>query len=320
MLYRKINGIDKPLSALTYGTPGAAFMGAYEHAQKSYDWAWEAGFRTFDTAHSYGAGEEVLGKWLEERGYRNEAVILDKGCNPGQEGSDDVFSPETIRSQIEESLKKLRTDHVELYLLHRDDPSKPVGPIVEELNRLKKEGKVLVFGVSNWSLSRILAAKQYAAENGLEAFGAVSPAYSLVEYIHDPWGGSIALSGEQGKDYRAYLEKTGLPVFNYSSLGRGYLSGKFRTGDVIEEKLRPAPIAEYDAPVNRARLKRAEELAREKGLTVSQIGILWLLHEPMNLFPIISPSTKEHIESNAQAVDMQLTDAECRYLLGGERE
>ena len=319
MQYKTIAGIRKSLSALTYGTPGSAFGGYEEDAFRSYDLAWDAGFRTFDTAHSYGAGEEILGKWLASRGHRNDAVILDKGCNPGQKGSNDIFSAETIRTQLEESLRKLQPDHVELYILHRDDPSVPVDAIVEELNRLQKEGRILAFGGSNWRFDRVLAANAYAEVHGLVGFAAVSPAYSLLDYEHDPWGGSVSLAGDAQKDYRAWLQQTQLPVFNYSSLGRGYLSGKFRTdgGKPIEECLHPAPIMEYDGPVNRARLARAEQLAQEKDCTVSQIGLAWLFAQPLNLFPLVSPSSEAHIRDNVEALNIHLTEEERSWLLNG---
>ena len=122
MNYRKIPGIDKPLSALTYGTPWTATKAQTRaEAFESYDLAWEAGFRCFDTAHSYGEGEETLGLWLSDRKHRSEAVLLDKGCNPGQQGSPDVMSAATIRAQLDQSLRRLRTDCVELYVLHRAD-------------------------------------------------------------------------------------------------------------------------------------------------------------------------------------------------------
>ena len=127
MKYRKLEGIDRQLSVLVYGTPWTATRSdERENAFKSYDYAWDAGFRAFDTAHSYGVGEETFGLWLKSRGCRNEAVIIDKGCNPGQNGSPDDFSAATIREQLEESLRRLQTDHVEFYLLHRDDPKTPV--------------------------------------------------------------------------------------------------------------------------------------------------------------------------------------------------
>ena len=317
MKYRMIDAIDKRLSVLTYGSPRAAGQGDREEAFKIYDRAWDAGFRTFDTAHLYGCGEEVLGAWIEARGHRNEAVILDKGCNPGMIGSDDVFSAATIREQAEESLRRLRTDHVELYILHRDDPSIPVDEIVGELNRLKEEGKILRFGGSNWTMDRVIAANRYAKAHGLTGFTAVSPAYSLVEFMRDPWGGSVALSGDAQKPYRDWLKENQMPVFNYSSLGRSYLSGKFRTdsGKKIEDCLDEAPIAEYDSPVNRARLQRAEQLAEEKGCTVSQIGLAWLMHQKMLLFPITTPTTKEHMLESIAALDIALTEEEYARLL-----
>ena len=320
MKYKSLSGIDTPLSALTYGTPYTATNAATRaEAFLSYDLAWEAGFRTFDTAHSYGAGEETLGAWLAARGHRNSAVILDKGCNPGQAGSPDVFSARTIREQVEESLRRLRTDRVELYILHRDDPSQPVDGIVEVLNQLKREGKLLRFGGSNWTMDRVKAANACAQARGLEGFTAVSPAYSLAEYLRDPWGGSVALSGDAQRPYREWLRETRLPVFCYSSLGRGYLSGKFRTdGDrPIEACIGSGAIQEYDAPENRERLRRAEILAAEKGATVSRVCLAWLLRQPLELYPIVAPTTAKHIAEAVAALDLTLTDRECRWLEGG---
>ena len=318
MNYHALPGIPVPLSALTYGTPGTATkITSRADAFRSYDLAWEAGFRTFDTAHSYGAGEETLGMWLSSRKRRNEAVILDKGCNPGQKGSADLFSAQTIRRQAEESLRRLQTDHVDLYILHRDDPSIPVDEIVEELNKLKREGKILLFGGSNWTLERVKAANAYAAAHGLDGFSAVSPAYSLAEYIHDPWGGSVALSGEKQRPYRDWLKETQLPVFCYSPLGRGYLSGKFRTDgeEPIEKCVSQGSIMEYDCPLNRERLRRAEALAKEKNCSVPQICLAWLFHQPLNLFPIVAPSSDAHIRDNVGALAAAITDSEAEWLL-----
>ena len=195
----------------------------------------------------------------------------------------------------------------------------PVDEIVDELNKLKQEGKILRFGGSNWTLERTLAANAYAQARGLEGFTAASPAYSLAEYMRDPWGGSVALSGAAQAPFRAWLRETQLPVFCYSSLGRGYLSGKFRTdgGQPIEACVGKGSIMEYDAPVNRARLARAEKLAGEKGCSVSQICLQWLLRQPLNLFPIVAPSSEAHIRDNAAALDLELTDRECEWLLEG---
>ena len=115
------------------------------------------------------------------------------------------------------------------------------------------------------------------------------------------------------------LRETRLPVFCYSSLGRGYLSGKFRPdGDKpIEACIGGGAILEYDAPENRDRLRRAERLAAEKGVTVSRICLAWLLRQPMELYPIVAPTTAAHIAEAVAALDLTLTDRECRWLEGG---
>ena len=249
---------------LVYGTGNLKITGeCREDAFEVLDHAWEMGFRIYDTAYSYGKAEENLGAWMEQRGVRDQIVVIDKGCNPGQKGSPDVFSGETIRQQLQQSLERLRTEHVEYYILHRDDPAKPVDEIIDTLNDRKDRGLIGRFGASNWTFERILEANAYAEKHALEGFTAVSPNYCMADLVHDPSGGSVTLSGEGAAEYRAWLEENQMPVYNYSSLGRGFLSGKFRTdGETpIEKCLWPLPIQEYDSPENRARLSRAEQLA-----------------------------------------------------------
>ena len=175
-------------------------------------------------------------------------------------------------------------------------------------------------GVSNWTWQRIREGNKYAADHGLKGFQALSPAYSLAEFVHDPWGRSITLSGAANEKMREAYFQSGLPVFTYSSLARGYLSGKFVTdGDrPIEDCLWWAPIKEYGCPEDRQRLHRAEEMARKKELTVSQIALAWLLHQSDNLFPIVSPSSTSHMEEVIQSLTVPLTQKEQNWLLMGQ--
>lgn len=321
MIYRNIEGIQKSLSALVYGTGNAVVSGTdKEAAFACLDLAWQYGFRVFDSAHIYGNAEENLGSWLLSRGYREQAVLLDKGCNPGMEGSCDVFSAATVRGQIEESFRRLRTDHIDCYLLHRDDERRSVGEIVEILNEYKEKGKIDAFGGSNWKRERIEEADRYAKEHGLAGFTLVSPCFSLAELKRDIWGGSVKLSGKENEGFRRYLKESGKAVFCYSSLARGYLSGKFDTrgGRRIEDCLPSAPIREYDCPENRARLARAEKMAKEKGCTVSQLCLKWILVQGLNAFPIVGPSTEEHIRECAEGLDVPLGGKEAEWLLFGE--
>lgn len=320
--YLRFDGIDKEASRLIYGTGTPRIASGDEgEALACLDRAWESGFRTFDTAHSYGLAEERLGAWMAARGVRDELVLVDKGCNPGQKGSDDTLSAETIRRQVRQSQERLQTDHFEFYLLHRDDKTKPVAEVVEVLNELKDEGVIDYFGVSNWEKERIQEAALYAREHGLEGFSVISPSFSLADLSQDLWGGSVTISGDDNADFRVWLEGSQMPVFNYSSLARGYLSGRYDPeGDSpIEDCLHSVSIREYDSPSNRGRLSRAFALSREKGCSVSQICLAWVLGQRMNLFPIVSPSSTRHMEENMAALDLDLSDEELAWLQDGER-
>lgn len=316
MLYEELEGISVPLSKLVFGSNGKMTTDDSGEAAECLDIAWEVGFRTFDTAHSYGTSEENIGAWIAKRGNRSEMVIMDKGCNPGQAGSADVFSGKTIREQLKMSLDRLQTDYVDIYALHRDDESQPVDEIVETLNALKEEGKIRRFGGSNWKMYRIKQANRYAEKHGLTGFSVLSPAYSLADYVQDPWGGSVTLSGEENRDYREWLVENQMPVLNYSSLARGFLSGRFRSvnEENIGQYLWEGTIKEYYGAANMLRLKRAEELAKKKDAAVSQICLAWLLAQEMNLFPLIAPSTEAHMQEAAGVFDIRLSEEECTWL------
>lgn len=321
MLYTQLEGIEVKASRLVFGTGTRKVFGDdVGAAMECLDMVWEAGFTVFDSAHSYQNAEQNLGKWLSKRGCRDKLILLDKGCNPGQHGSEDTFSGETIRKQLDMSLERLQTEYIDLYILHRDDPTKPVDEIVETLNELKDRGKILRFGGSNWSYERILEANAYAESHGLTGFTVCSPQYSMVDYVSDPWGGSVSATGKAQAPYRKWLEETGMPAFNYSALGRGYLSGRYRTDQrqPIEESLWWGPIREYHSPENTARLARAEQLAREKGCTVPQIAVAWLCRQKMNLFPILSPSSESHIRETVEALHLPLKESEARWITTGE--
>ena len=317
MKYNTLGGIDKPLSKLVFGTGNDKISGTDTNiAYNCLDLAYENGFTVFDSAHIYGNAEENLGNWLELRGLRDKIVIIDKGCNPGMIGSNDVLSPDTIRSQVTTSLERLHTDYIDIYILHRDDNTKGVGPIVEVLNELKSQGKINKFGGSNWTWNRVKEANDYALEHGLEGFSVASPCYNLAEYVNDPWGGSVSISGSSNKVARDWFLEQNMPIFNYSSLARGFLSGKFRTDSnkPIEECLWWGPIKEYYSSSNIEKLKRAEQLASEKNCSVSQICLAWLFAQPLLLFPIISPSSVEHMEDNINALDIHLSQNETKWL------
>ena len=313
MRTKKIEGLQVPVSRFIYGT-ATARMTAGENADDILDAALESGITTFDTARLYGAAERVLGDWIERRGVRSRVNVLTKGCYQNEERA--RVSPADIRSDLEESLEQLKLKSVDIYLLHRDDPSVPVETLVDCLNELKRAGKFKLFGGSNWSVERLVAANRYAAENGLQPFSISSPSYSLAEMIRDPWGGSVWLSGPSREADRRWYAENQLPVFAYSSLTRGFLSGKYRTSqkEEIHSTLSWAPVEEYYCEANVERLRRAECLAEKKGATVPAVVLAWALRQPMNLFCILSPSSRQHLEALLCAFQLSLSDEEAAWL------
>lgn len=304
MEYRQLLNIHKKASRIVYGAGNHIISGDdSDKAIECLDAAYESGFTVFDTAHIYGNSEKNLGLWLEKRNLYKDVILMDKGCNPGMIGSKEVMSPKLIREQVNMSLERLRTDYIDLYVLHRDDKEKEVGPIIEVLNELKEAGKIGIFGASNWTLDRFIEANEYATKHNLEGFSVSSPCYNMIELKKDPWGGSVHICGEHGKPYRKYLNEHKIPIICYSSLARGYLSGKYvTTGKSIEESLPSAPIQEYHHPDNVAILSRIEAIAKEHGCLVSQIALAWLISQDM-VYPITSPSSKKHMEDTIKSFE-----------------
>lgn len=314
-------GTNKPSERLVFGTGVEAVSGDDEKtAFEVLDGAFEAGFRIFDTANAYSNAEKNLGAWMNKNGVRDSIIILDKGHNTGMKGSSDKFGAKTVREQLYLSLDRLKTDKVDFYLLHRDDERGDISEIVDELDYQVKSGTVLRFGGSNFSWNRMCEANAYAQKSGKCGFSAYSPCYSLAVLERDLWGGSFKISGDENVGIRSELAKNRMPVFAYSSLARGYLSGKyipdeneniyFRSGEL--------PILEYDSVENRKRLIRARSLAEEKGCTVPQICLAWVLCSKMNVFPIVSPSKRAHIEDNMSAADIILSEEERLWLYSGK--
>lgn len=317
MKYKKIDGIDAQLSALTYGSPGPIAEGDASEAKECYEAAYEAGFRTFDTAYSYGNSEGNLGKWLTSTNKRKEIVILDKGHNPGALYMEpDEYGAKTIREQMKASLDRLQTEYVDMYILHRDDASKPVGEIVEVLTELHEKGMVRRFGGSNWTFSRVMEANAYAKEHGLVGFSVFSPQFSYAKLSNDPWGVSVSLRSDDNEEYRKWLTDTQYPVLNYSSIARGFLSGKYHSDNrkPIEECIGQAPIMEYNTPDNIERLRRAEIVAAKYSYSVPQVALAWIFRQPMNMFPIVSPTGKDHLKEIVDASEIVLSDEDLKFL------
>lgn len=315
MQYGHVAGVDKPISRIVQGTiqinTGDDAIGFAQ-----MDGAWEAGINAFDTAHVYGGGsnDKFLGRWIHARGVGEQVVVLAKGAH-----HNDVrrrVTPFDILADLHDTLARMKVDYVDLYVLHRDDTNVPVEPIVDALNQAQKAGKIGAFGGSNWTTARLEAANAYAAASGQTPFAVSSPNFSLADQKKEPWEGCITISGPGNEGERAWYAANKMPLFTWSSMAGGFLSGRITPENQGEftsyfDKL---AVECYASPDNFERLDRAKTLAAAKGLSMPQIALAYVVHYPLNIFALVGSANAEEIAANIVALNTPLTTQEMAYL------
>jgi aryl-alcohol dehydrogenase-like predicted oxidoreductase len=315
MQYGRIPGLDKPIARLVQGTVMLT-PDDLEYSFALLDDVFALGGTTFDTAHSYGGGavERVLGQWMSERGVRDHVVIITKGAHPNEDRR--RVTPFDIAADLHDSLARLKVETIDLYLLHRDDPTQPVGPIVDALNKHQRAGLIRAFGGSNWTHERIQAANAYAAANGLTGFAFSSPHFSLAEQIEEPWSECVSIAGPAGEGARAYYRESGMPLFTWSSMASGFFSGRF-TSDNLATFTSPEEwlcVRCYCNEANFRRLDRARQLAAEKGFTLPQIALAYVLAQPFDVYALVGCRSRAEFAENLAALDCALTPEEVAWL------
>ncbi|MHC4737132.1 MAG: aldo/keto reductase [Planctomycetota bacterium] len=314
MIYGAIEGLSKPLPRIIFGMLPLVNTDATTFSL--LDSITEMGCYAFDTAHAYGDGasEQVIGNWIQARNNRSEVIVIDKGAHPVR-GTNRV-NPESIKQDLQESLCRLKTDYIDLFLLHRDDPAVPVGPIIEVLNDLKNEGKIVLFGASNWNWKRLQEAAEYAQKNELSTFSVASNQYSLAIQYDDPYPGTFSINSSSDDSEWQWYKQTQFPLLAWSSLARGFFSGKF-TRDNLAAFTDPQSLISircYAREDNFVRLDRAGQLAEQKGVTVPQIALAYIFQQPLNCFAITGALNTTHFEENIEALEIDLTKKEISWL------
>jgi aryl-alcohol dehydrogenase-like predicted oxidoreductase len=246
--------------------------------------------------------ERILGDWMTVRHNRAQLVLATKGAHPF---IDSVDRPRTsaaeIRDDLEGSLRTLRTDVIDLYWLHRDDETRPVGHFIDLLNAFLREGKIRAFGASNWTAARLRAAHDYAKQSSQQGFTANQPFWCLgvAASRPPPFKGFVKFDADT---YRFHRE-TGLAVTPYTSQANGFFS-KLARGDTGLEK------HDFHVPANLAAGRIVQELAAAKGVTPSAIVLAYLWSRPFPVIPIIGSRTISQLEDGIDALPVRLTPAE----------
>jgi aryl-alcohol dehydrogenase-like predicted oxidoreductase len=310
MKYGSVAGVDRPVSRLVMGSMVFSAR-PLEEVHRLYDRFLEAGGNAFDTARVYGRGEteRQLGQWVRERGNRDRIVVIGKGAHHDVQTEQRRVTPEAIRQDVETSLEALGMEAIDLYFLHRDDPSLPVGPIVEALDEQARLGRLRAFGGSNWTQARIEEANAYAAAHGLRPFAASSPNLALAVPSEPMWVGCVSLAGDA--EAAEWYRRTRLPVFAWSSQARGFFSGRFAPD---RPEVDPSVTRVYYGESNWERLRRVGELARQKGATPTQVALAWVLHQPLEVFPLVGPLSTGELEDCLGALEIALSAEELAWL------
>lgn len=296
-------GVEKPVARLIMGVDNQPH-GA--HCLVMFDDYLERGGNCFDTAITYGGWgrhEGLLADYLHRRGVREEVVILNKGCHTP------LNHPYFVRKHIEESLRNMRLDYFDVWMLHRDNPELPASAFVDELEQARRDGLIRSYGGSNWSLERVREAQAYAARTGAAGFAAVSNNFSLADMVSPVWGGCIASSTPE---YRAYHAEAQLPLMAWSSQARGFFTDRAGPAKRDDAEL----VRCWYSEGNFARRERALELAARKGVSGLNVALAYVLHQPFPTFALVGPRTLEETRTLIPGAGLALTPEEVAWLEG----
>ncbi|MEH0404336.1 aldo/keto reductase [[Kitasatospora] papulosa] len=267
-----------------------------------------AGGNFIDTADSYsawipgnegGESETLIGKWLAARSRRDDVVIATKvGAHPSYKG----LSPTTIKAAAEASLRRLGTDHIDLYYTHFDDESVPVEEIVTALDQLVKAGTVREIAASNISAERLRASLEFSEREGLARYVALQPHYNLVS--RDTYEGAL-------QDTAA---AAGLAAVPYFALAAGFLTGKYRPGTTVESARAEGAGKHLETERGRKVLAALDRIAQEHDAEIATVALAWLTSRPTVTAPIASARTVEQLPALVAVADLRLSEQELAEL------
>ena len=230
---------------------------------------------------------------------RSDVILITKGGFPGRPTAARIYR------DCETSLRALRADHIDCYLVHYDCEAIEVSELISALDRLRQDGKIRAFGLSNFRLERVQRIVLYCFEHDVEGPSVVSANHGLIPWVSPLWPNAQTLAGREKSTERAWYNSHGYGIFAYSPLGRGF----------FKAKVAGLPVsAHYDCPSNHERFRRATELAKAKGTSAAQIALAFLLNESAHNFAIIGCRDLVHLRLNAAAADIALSAEEIAWI------
>ena len=268
------------------------------------------GFNTIDTANSYstwvpghagGESETIIGKWLKKSGKRDRVQVATKVGMPVQ--GESGLKRAQVEKHVEDSLRRLQTDRIDLYQTHKDDPETPVEETLEALGRLVKSGKVRAIGASQYPPARIRDSIAASGKAGVARYETLQPEYNL--YDRAPFE----------RDYQPLALEHGLTVIPFFGLAKGFLSGKYRKLADIEGRPRAGGLKRYFEGDRGMRILAAlDSVGGRVNATPAQVSIAWILAQPSIAAPIVSVTSVAQLEDIAGAARVKLDAAALKEL------
>jgi len=265
----------------------------------------ERGFSLVDTADTYnkwvaghrgGESETIIGNWFAQGGGRRERAVIATKCGMEMPDVGKGLSREHILRSVEGSLRRLRTDRIDLYQAHEEDGSTPIDETLEAYAKLVREGKVRAIGASNYSPAGLAAALDRAEKSGLPRYESLQPRYNLY-------------SREFEKELAALCTGRGVGVIPYFPLAAGFLTGKYRTEADLAQSARGAGIKRYMDERGMRILAALDEVAKALRAKAGQVALAWVMARPAVTAPIVSATTLAQLRESMAAVDLSLDKA-----------
>jgi aryl-alcohol dehydrogenase-like predicted oxidoreductase len=306
---RKIKNTDLLIAPVNFG--GNVFGWTLDE-KKSFDILdrfTDEGFNFIDTADTYswwvngkgGQSEEIIGKWMKSRGNRNNLVVATKVGSETKEHGFDISRKHILKS-VDESLRRLQTDHIDLYYTHFDDNKTPIEETLAAYDEIIKAGKVRYIGASNVSPERLRESFEVSEKNSLPKYVALQPHYNLME------------REKFETHYAPLAEEFNLSVFPYWSLASGFLTGKYREEKDTSKSQRGEGAKKYLKPKGLAVLKALDEISATYDSEPAAVALAWLLANSLITAPIVSATSTSQLETLFAAPKLQLSPEDIELL------
>jgi aryl-alcohol dehydrogenase-like predicted oxidoreductase len=331
MQVAKLPNIDKELSVICLGTGQYGSRISAADSFRLLDRFAELGGTFIDTAHVYGAwdvsgynggygnSEKVIGEWLAKTGMQQKIAVGTKGGHPDLDSGVSRMNPEDISLHISESLERLQIDAIDMYWIHKDEPSIPAGEILGMVSEHVEAGRIKALGCSNWNIQRQQEAAKAATRLGLTGFVASQIGWSLARATQSFSKPEHADMLYMNADILRYHIETKTPVAGYSAQAGGFFAAKYAGLDFEASDFpKPALATKYGNSLSYSRRTAAAALAREIGCSANQVALAWMMHHPFLAFPIASPATLQQLDDTMKAGEIELSDEAFRKLTCGQ--